>query len=374
MIVFEIVFVQEQVCDVFVVQFDFGCLVQCIVVILFNVFGIDICYIVIEELLLDVELIEFVFYDWVFGCLFLFGMKVCNDFYMWEVFQLFVEVVCCVFDVDLDLILVDVMYVIMVLCIGFYVFGLEYEIVWVFGLLDVVQCYYLGFMGCYVFMFVLCVVGQFCMVDEDVVVLVVSVELCMLYLCFSEDLDMIVVFLFFVDGVVVGIVIVRDLLMFVFVFWFDGFYMVIVLEGVDDMVWMIGDFGFEMIFLIVVLQIIGELIIGVFVLFYGCEDGFVEVFVVGCVGDWVCYWVIYFGGCSIFDCVQEWMVLSDVQLCFVWEMFWEYGNMFSVIVLFVLKCIFEQEGVEVGDCVVVMVFGLGFIVESVLLIVVVFVL
>lgn len=369
-IVPETVLVQEQVRDVFAAQPDLGRLAQRIVATSFNVSGIDTRHTVIEELSLDSETPDPVFFDRATGHLLSPGTKARNDIYTREASQLFVEAARRAIDADPDLTPADVTHVITVSCTGFHAPGPEYEIVRGLGLSDAVQRFHLGFMGCYASMPALRAAGQFCTADENAVVLVVSVELCTLHLRSSEDPDTIVASSLFADGAAAGIVTARDLPTTVPALRLDGFHTAIVPEGVDDMAWTIGDSGFEMILSTAVPQIIGESIIGALAPLYGREEGLAEAFEAGRVGDRVRHWAIHPGGRSILDRVQERMALSDAQLRPARETLREYGNMSSATVLFVLKRILDQEGAEPGDRVAAMAFGPGLTAESALLTVV----
>jgi len=369
-IVPETVLVQEQVRDVFAQQPDLGRLAQRIVTTSFNVSGIDTRHTVIDELSLESDVADPVFFDRASGALLAPGTKARNDIYTREAAKLFVDVARKALEADPDLGPADVTHVITVSCTGFHAPGPEYEIVRALGLSDAVQRFHLGFMGCYASMPALRAARQFCAADENAVVLVVSVELCTLHLRSSENPDTIVASSLFADGAAAGIVTARDLPSTTPALRLDRFHTAIAPEGEKDMAWTIGDSGFEMILSTAVPQIIGETIIGALRPLYAAEDELSAAFDAGGVGDAVRHWAIHPGGRSILDKVQERMQLSDVQLHPAREVLRENGNMSSATVLFVLKRILDEEGAEVGDRVSAMAFGPGLTAESALMTVV----
>ena len=369
-IVPDTVLVQEQVRDVFAQQPDLGRLAQRIVSTSFNVSGIDTRHTVIDELSLDSDTTDPVFFDRRTGRLLAPGTKARNDLYAREAAKLFIEAARRSIDADSDLEPADVTHVITVSCTGFHAPGPEYEIVRALGLSDAVQRFHLGFMGCYASMPALRAASQFCAADENAVVLVVSVELCTLHLRSSENPDTIVASSLFADGAAAGIVTARDLPSPSTGLRLDRFHTAIAPEGEKDMAWTIGDTGFEMILSTAVPQIIGETIIDALRPLYAAEDDLAAAFADERVGAAVQHWAIHPGGRSILDKVQERMRLSDAQLHPAREVLRENGNMSSATVLFVLKRILEEEGAEAGERVSAMAFGPGLTAESALMTVV----
>lgn len=369
-IVPDTVLVQEQVRDVFAQQPDLGRLAQRIVSTSFNVSGIDTRHTVIDELSLDSDTTDPVFFDRRTGRLLAPGTKARNDLYAREAAKLFIEAARRSIDADPDLEPADVTHVITVSCTGFHAPGPEYEIVRALGLSDAVQRFHLGFMGCYASMPALRAASQFCAADENAVVLVVSVELCTLHLRSSENPDTIVASSLFADGAAAGIVTARDLPSPSTGLRLDRFHTAIAPEGEKDMAWTIGDTGFEMILSTAVPQIIGETIIDALRPLYAAEDDLAAAFADERVGAAVQHWAIHPGGRSILDKVQERMRLSDAQLHPAREVLRENGNMSSATVLFVLKRILEEEGAEAGERVSAMAFGPGLTAESALMTVV----
>ncbi|MFJ6530965.1 type III polyketide synthase [Microbacterium sp. NPDC091662] len=369
-IVPDTVLVQEQVRDVFAQQPDLGRLAQRIVTTSFNVSGIDTRHTVIDELSLESDTTDPVFFDRRTGMLLAPGTKARNDLYSREAAKLFVEAARRAIESDPDLEPADVTHVITVSCTGFHAPGPEYEIVRALGLSDAVQRFHLGFMGCYASMPALRAASQFCAADENAVVLVVSVELCTLHLRSSENPDTIVASSLFADGAAAGIVTARDLPSPSTGLRLDRFHTAIAPEGEEDMAWTIGDTGFEMILSTAVPQIIGETIIGALRPLYAPEGRLGEAFEAGSVGSTVEHWAIHPGGRSILDKVQERLHLSDAQLHPAREVLRQNGNMSSATVLFVLKKILEEEGARAGDRVSAMAFGPGLTAESALMTVV----
>ncbi|WEK60193.1 MAG: type III polyketide synthase [Candidatus Microbacterium colombiense] len=361
------VLVQEQVRDVFAAQPDLGRLAQRIVATSFNVSGIDQRHTVIEELSLETETEDPVFFDRATGALLAPSTKERNEVYVREATTLYVEAARRVIEADPELGPADITHVITVSCTGFHAPGPDYAIVRALGLSDAVQRYHFGFMGCYASMPALRAASQFCAADQNAVVLIVSVELCTLHLRSSEDPDTIVASSLFADGAAAGIVTARPLRSAGPALRLDGFHTAIAPEGEKDMAWTIGDLGFEMILSTAVPHIIGETIVDALRPLYAPDDALAAAFARGTIGENVRHWAIHPGGRSILDRVQDRLHLSDVQLHPAREVLRENGNMSSATVFFVLQRILDHADAAVGDRVVAMAFGPGLTAESALL-------
>lgn len=358
---------QAEVRDVFAAQPDLGRLAQRIVSASFNGSGIDTRHTVIDELSLTSDTPDPVFFDRASGALLSPSTKTRNEVYIREASLLFAAAARRVIDADPAIETSDITHVITVSCTGSFAPGPDYAIVRALGLSDSVQRYHLGFMGCYASMPALRAASQFCIADQNAVVLIVSVELCTLHLRSSEDPDTIVSSSLFADGAAAAIVTARDLPASTPGLRLDGFHTAIAPEGEKDMAWTIGDHGFEMILSTAVPRIIGETILGALRPLYARESALSAAFDGGTIGEQVAHWAIHPGGRSILDRVQERLHLSDPQLHPAREVLRENGNMSSATIFFVLQQILEHSDPQPGDRIGAMAFGPGLTAESALL-------
>lgn len=358
---------QEIVRDVFAGQPGLSRLAKRLVTASFNGSGIQTRHTVLEELSLEAETSDPLFYDRESGELLSPGTKARNEIYIREADRLYIEVARRALEADPDLSAADVTHVVTVSCTGFHAPGPDYEIVRALGMSDSVERYHLGFMGCYAAMPALRAARQFCLADPDAVVLVVSVELCTLHLRSAEDPDMIIASSLFSDGAAAGLVTARSFDSSVPAFSLDRFRTAIAPQGEKDMAWTIGDSGFEMVLSTAVPQIIGESIRTALHPLWSDDDELAAAFDGDRIGDPVAHWAIHPGGRSILDKVQERLHLSDEQLHPAREILREYGNMSSATVLFVLRHILESAEARAGDRVAAMAFGPGLTAESAML-------
>lgn len=78
------------------------------------------------------------------------------------------------------------------------------------------------------------------------------------------------------------------------------------------------------------------------------------------------YFVVYFGGKKVFEVYVLMLLLNENMIVDFLDVFKNYGNMFLVIVLYVLDCFMKKEilSKEYG---LLIVFGFGFSFEMFLL-------
>jgi predicted naringenin-chalcone synthase len=85
-----------------------------------------------------------------------------------------------------------------------------------------------------------------------------------------------------------------------------------------------------------------------------------------CVGD-VAHWIIHPGGPSILQAIQGRLDLTEHQMRPSWEVLAEYGNCSSATVLLILDRIMREGCAHAGEWGVMMAFGPGLTLETVLL-------
>lgn len=85
-----------------------------------------------------------------------------------------------------------------------------------------------------------------------------------------------------------------------------------------------------------------------------------------CVGD-VAHWIIHPGGPSILQAIQGRLDLTEHQMRPSWEVLAENGNCSSATVLLILDRIMREGHARAGEWGVMMAFGPGLTLETVLL-------
>ncbi|MCI4656844.1 type III polyketide synthase [Cryobacterium zhongshanensis] len=267
------VLIQEQVRDVFASQPGLSRLAKRLVTASFNLSGIERRHTVIEELTLDSDAADPLFFDAATQTLLVPSTRVRNELYITEATKLFVEAGRRALAACPGIEAADVTHVVTVSCTGFYAPGPDYMLVRELGLKPTTQRYHLGFMGCYASMPALRTAKQFVEADPNAVVLVVSAELCSLHLRTSDDPDTIVASSLFSDGAAAGIVSSRAPAPGEAALNLDLFETVITPVGEGDMAWKIGDEGFEMVLSSYVPHIIDQHIEGALAPLFAKDPG-----------------------------------------------------------------------------------------------------
>jgi len=362
---------QDSVRDVFASQRGLSRLAQRLVPAAFNESGIRTRRTVIEELRLDRNSDDPVFFDGSTCTLLTPGTKVRNDLYIDEATRLVLQAAKDALDAC-DISPADVTHIVTVSCTGFYAPGPDFMLVRDLGVSPSAQRFHLGFMGCYASMPALKLAKTFCDADPDAIVLVVSVELCTLHVRSSSDPDQIVASSLFADGAGAAVVSARDVAHGP-ALQLDAFETMITPVGERDMAWTIGDEGFEMILSTYVPHIIDEHITSALEPLFAHEPGVHEE-----PERSIRNWAIHPGGRSILDKVESRMRLQPAQLRASREVLRDYGNMSSATILFVLRSIVDEAvgraGSEEGraeagapERVCAMAFGPGLTVETALM-------
>ncbi|WP_130451791.1 type III polyketide synthase [Zhihengliuella halotolerans] len=370
------VMVQSVVRDVFAAQPGLTRLGQRLVTAAFDSSGIETRYTAVDELTLEQQAEDPVFFDAAKLEILRPGTKARNEVYADAGAALFVEAARKALDAADGIGPDDVTHVVTVSCTGFFNPGPDYKIVRELGLRPAAQRYHLGFMGCYAAFPALRAAKSFCDADPDAVVLVVSAELCSLHVRSSNDPDTIVGTSLFADGAAAAVISARPDLVPPSRphLSLDFFETTLTPVGEESMAWNIGDEGFEMVLGNYVPHIIDDHIVGALapllerdVSLRGVDYQDIE------------HWGIHPGGRSILDKVQARLGLGDEQLVPARETLRDYGNMSSATVMFVLKNILDLPEAAANDAgallderpagasrVCAMAFGPGLTVETAL--------
>jgi len=195
---------------------------------------------------------------------------------------------------------------------------------------------------------------QFCRASPEAVVLVVCMELCTLHFHRAEDLDTLMANSLFADGVAAALVSAKPPQPQTPHFQMRDFSSTLILEGMGDMAWNIGDHGFDLVLSRYVPKIIGARI-------GKAVDQFLHQW--GLTSEEIGEWAVHPGGKSILDKFQKSMNLDPALLAASRQVLRKFGNMSSATILFVLKSILETSQPHTEN-VAAIAFGPGLTVES----------
>lgn len=250
----------------------------------------------------------------------------------------------------------QITHVITASCTGFYAPGPDYYIVKELGLSPQTQRYHLGFMGCYAAIPALRMAAQFCRADPGATVLVMCLEICSIHLHLSSDEDTLMANSLFADGAGAAVVSAREPEPGYGLFEMGDFNSSIVPEGLGDMAWKIGNLGFDMTLSSYVPRLIGDKI---------------RQLIEPSIQRWdlkleeVALWAVHPGGKAIIDRVEKSLGLSEGQVKASREILYQYGNMSSATIFFVLKEILQSGVKGPREEVCAITFGPGLTVEMV---------
>ena len=249
----------------------------------------------------------------------------------------------------------DVTHVITVSCTGFCNPGPDLFLTRAFGLPDGVERYHLGFMGCYAAFPALRMADQFCQARPDAVVLILCLELCSLHLQIKPTADSLLANALFADGAAAVLVSARAPEAGRPAFSMEHFETRLIPEGEKDMAWTIGDHGFDMVLSSYVPRILG----------IRARDLLNDVVEKSPV-DWneMTHWAVHPGGKAILTTLEQQLGwTADGPLALSHRILRDYGNMSSATILFVLKAMLEEGGLEHDAPIGALAFGPGLTVE-----------
>jgi alpha-pyrone synthase len=227
----------------------------------------------------------------------------------------------------------EITHVIAVSCTGFFAPGLDIELVRRLGLKPTTQRAVIGFMGCYAAFNALRVADGFCRSRPDAKVLVVCVELCTLHFQIGESLESAVVNALFSDGAAAAVVSACSEEEAGGGFIYRGSHTLLDDNSMGDMSWEIGDNGFLMGLTSRVPGVIGRHLPD-YVRDLARAGGFDA--------EDITFWAIHPGGRAIVDKACEVLDLSEEVVEHSLGVLFDYGNMSSPTILFVLKRFLED--------------------------------
>lgn len=249
----------------------------------------------------------------------------------------------------------DITHLITISCTGFYSPGPDYDIIKNLGLNSNIERYNLGFMGCYAVIPGLKMAYQICNSSIDARVMVISTELCTLHFQGGTNTDELISASVFADGAA-GVIVSREKPTSGNYFEIKEFASTIIEEGAGDMAWTIGDSGFNMVLSTYIPELLSSNL-----------DGFLNPVLqkYNLRKTDVDRWAVHPGGRAILDKIEQYLQLRSDAMKYSRKILFEYGNMSSATVLFVLKEILEEKKTEIGkENVFAMAFGPGLTIES----------
>lgn len=249
----------------------------------------------------------------------------------------------------------EITHLITISCTGFYNPGPDLAVMDALGLPANVQRFHLGFMGCYAAFPALKMAEQFCKADPSANILIVSVELCSLHLQIKDDLDTILANSVFADGAAAVVVNGNAPEPGQRALSLEHFACSLAPEGVEDMAWDIGDKGFNIILSKYVARIIGAGIKGIISEILAGNELAPED---------IDTWAIHPGGRSILDKIETSLEIQPKQIEASRNVLFDYGNMSSPTILFILAEILQGSVTENGDKICAMAFGPGLTIET----------
>jgi predicted naringenin-chalcone synthase len=212
-----------------------------------------------------------------------------------------------------------VTHLIVVSCTGFAAPGLDLQLVKHYGLNDSLERTLIGFMGCYAAMNALKLARHIVRSQPHALVAIVNAELCTLHLQDRDDLEEVLSFLLFADGVTATLVSSTPTGIAL-----EGFSAGIAPGTDTHITWRIGQSGFDMNLSGRVPGAIAEHLPA---MLPRLADGD---------PDEVALWAIHPGGRSVLDAVETAARIGSNALSFSRSVLRRFGNMSSATVLFVL--------------------------------------
>jgi predicted naringenin-chalcone synthase len=224
-------------------------------------------------------------------------------------------------------------HVITVSCTGFSAPGFDFHIVKNLGLQRTADRFHLGFMGCYAAFPALKMAYNFCLANPEARVLVVNVELCSLHYQKKFDPDTIVANAIFADGISACLVSADENDSGAGKLEIKAFYSTFTDDSENDMAWKIGARGFDMKLSYYVPKIIDANMKGILERILeksGLKFKDIDV------------WAIHPGGKAILEKLENSIGLKKDDMKHSYDILWNYGNMSSSTILFVLDDIMKN--------------------------------
>ena len=243
---------------------------------------------------------------------------------------------------------VDITHIIITSCTGFSAPGLDLQLIKHFGFQPSVERTIVGFMGCYAAINGLKLARHIVRSEPNAKVLMLSVELSTLHFQETDDLEQILMFLLFADGCAAALITAEPHGLAL-----TSFHTEVIPDTGALMSWHIRDMGFDMV-------LSGDVPRTV----YRALTKGAERILDGRAPEDIAMWAVHPGGRTVLDAVEAAFTLPPHALKNSRDVLFEYGNMSSATVLFVLQRFVENH--RPGDYGCGMSFGPGLTAETML--------
>jgi predicted naringenin-chalcone synthase len=243
-------------------------------------------------------------------------------------------------------------HIISVSCTGFSAPGFDFHLAKELGLAPDVDRFHLGFMGCYAAFPALKLARSICLAEKDARVLVVNVELCSLHFQKKYETDLMIAHSLFADGISAALVSRHEQDSGGDKMLLHTFHSRFIADSEDKMAWKIGDLGFEMKLSHYVPKFLEANILPIMEGLFGKN---------GLSMKDIDIWAVHPGGRAILEKLETALGLSREDLRHSYNVLWEYGNMSSSTIMFVLDKIMNSP--EYGN-IFACAFGPGLTVET----------
>ncbi len=225
-------------------------------------------------------------------------------------------------------------HIITVSCTGFSAPGFDFYIVKNLKLSPAIDRFHIGFMGCYAAFPAMKLARDICLANDNARVLIVNVELCTLHFQQKFDPDIVVANAIFSDGISAALVSSNEddskgskLIL-------HSFFSKYIPGSEEDMAWKIGLFGFDMKLSYYVPKLIDTNIIPIM------NELFKKSSITK---DEIDIWAIHPGGRAILEKLEKTLHLKKEDFKHSYDVLWDYGNMSSSTIMFVLKRILNDD-------------------------------
>lgn len=230
----------------------------------------------------------------------------------------------------------DVTHLITVSCTGMSAPGLDLQLLEQLHLPMHTHRTSVNFMGCYAAVHALKIADAIATAQPNAVVLIASVELCTLHFQKTTDYDNLTANALFADGAAACIVTGNNQSS-PHMAILHGFYSEVFVSGKQDMAWQLSSTGFLMTLSAYIPKLIESNIAG----FMNKALNQYQLTLKDVNG-----WCIHPGGRKILEALQLQLQLAPTALQHSYAVLKEYGNMSSPTILFVLKRMLEDAGIE----------------------------
>jgi len=275
-----------------------------------------------------------------------------NDLYIKESNRLSLKAVKKLFKILPGNIKDRITHIITVSCTGFSAPGFDFHIVKKLKLSPTIDRFHIGFMGCYGAFPAMKLARDICLANSDARVLVVNVELCTVHFQQNFDPDVVVANAIFSDGISAVLISGHKddsqgnkLIL-------HSFFSKYIPNSEDDMAWKIGLYGFDMKLSYYVPKLIDKNILPIMKELFK-KNGITK--------NEIDMWAIHPGGKAILEKLEKTLNLTKNNFKASYDVLWNYGNMSSATIMFVLKKLLDND--EYGKIFAV-AFGPGLTVET----------